>query len=710
MAQVSKINLGGVDYDIRDKVLEQEVGKIQPIVNQGTINNAADEEDLTSENNLLKLKDRSNLNGMGYVILRKNKSFAEQVTQANTIYEIRYDFDLKGETITIPKDVVLSFVGGKLSNGTIKGEAFSINSNGNIGILERVQFQGLRRAEVDWFLKAYNSTQSGRYDNTIEVQQALDCGCVEVVFPIDKFLYITQTLTINSKTRLITDYDGNGMVNYRYDDATYGIVTDKRITMIDFAYQSAGAGDSLYIGRLNLFNQHFGSNERTTEQTMPMINVTSVTSIWGLTIAANLWGMRNNFVGVKISTTPNNYIQEIHFISDVVTVFKGLELVTNTSFAEGYITDVTYDVKSVSAVIGADFGLAAEIRVFDNCYQPVIYYDSIANGAAFFVNGSGYLKTAFVWDLSVYSGGLYTCQKDYDAISYHVIPSFGYRPKFQGKVIERQNNEIDVPFGGLRNFFNIARNFGGNIYVFNNLVYQIDGENILGSTKLYNDDLLFGEPTYRDIQPFWQGTTPLINRAYYMSDIATQHTIHIEFDMRNAFTNVQKYGIAIQAPYAYETQIKVYKGTASAVEETPYIDKKVSLYQNYWTIIPKDAELTKIVIDITMLGEYAQVPLPTIFLPYLASDLGIFRVSTLPNTEYDGKLVVHQGVVKTWSRSKKKWLGADGLPPVAKVGTSSLRPWAVTAGAGAMFYDTDLKKPLWSDGNNWFDASGTHIK
>lgn len=119
MAQVSKINMGGIDYDIRDKVLEQEVANIKPIINQGTINNAADEEDLTSENNLLKLKDRSALNGIGYVILRKNKTFAEQVTKANTIYEIRYDFDLRNNTIELPENVYFYFCGGKIVNGNL---------------------------------------------------------------------------------------------------------------------------------------------------------------------------------------------------------------------------------------------------------------------------------------------------------------------------------------------------------------------------------------------------------------------------------------------------------------------------------------------------------------------------------------------------------------------------------------------------------------
>lgn len=95
---------------------------------QGNITNAADEEDLTVEHSdllgidTLKLANRDNTNGMGYVILRKNKSFAEQVTKENTIYEIRYDFDISNATI--PNNIRFKFNGGSLINNNIK-----INSN-----------------------------------------------------------------------------------------------------------------------------------------------------------------------------------------------------------------------------------------------------------------------------------------------------------------------------------------------------------------------------------------------------------------------------------------------------------------------------------------------------------------------------------------------------------------------------------------------------
>ena len=67
----------------------------------------ADEEDITAESGNLKLKDRAydeeNFSGKGYVILRKNiqegKNILtqEMINQANTVYEIRYDFDLNGQ-------------------------------------------------------------------------------------------------------------------------------------------------------------------------------------------------------------------------------------------------------------------------------------------------------------------------------------------------------------------------------------------------------------------------------------------------------------------------------------------------------------------------------------------------------------------------------------------------------------------------------------
>lgn len=42
-------------------------------------------------------------------------------------------------------------------------------------------------------------------------------------------------------------------------------------------------------------------------------------------------------------------------------------------------------------------------------------------------------------------------------------------------------------------------------------------------------------------------------------------------------------------------------------------------------------------------------------------------------------------------------------------GATGSRPSASTVGAGAMYFDTTLNKPIWSDGTNWRDATGTTV-
>lgn len=90
------------------------------------------EEDLSiNDSGKLELSNR-NYNpevssGKGYKILRKyipnnvNILNQEMINEENTIYEIRYDFDLNNQEIIIPKGCILKFEGGSLSNGIIIG-------------------------------------------------------------------------------------------------------------------------------------------------------------------------------------------------------------------------------------------------------------------------------------------------------------------------------------------------------------------------------------------------------------------------------------------------------------------------------------------------------------------------------------------------------------------------------------------------------------
>lgn len=169
---------------------------------QGNIINAADEEDLTVEHSdllgidTLKLANRDNTNGMGYVILRKNKTFAEQVTKENTIYEIRYDFDLNGEEITIPTNCVLKFEGGSLNNGTIIGTTTYILAKLQQIFNKNIRLDGVwsnQKAYPEWYGAKRNS------DSTT----ALNCIINNTKFNIihlQPYVYIvTDTIKISRK-------------------------------------------------------------------------------------------------------------------------------------------------------------------------------------------------------------------------------------------------------------------------------------------------------------------------------------------------------------------------------------------------------------------------------------------------------------------------------------------------------------------------------
>ena len=93
----------------------------------------ADEEDITQNQlSVLKFKDKeydeANFSGLGRTYLRKNIVNGvnilsqDMINNSNTIYHIQYDYNLNGQTITIPSGCVLLFEGGSIFNGILNGK------------------------------------------------------------------------------------------------------------------------------------------------------------------------------------------------------------------------------------------------------------------------------------------------------------------------------------------------------------------------------------------------------------------------------------------------------------------------------------------------------------------------------------------------------------------------------------------------------------
>lgn len=136
---------------------------------------------------VLKFSDRAynsqSPNGMGYKILRKNASFASQVTDTNTIYEIRYDFSLGGASVTIPVGACIKLVGGSINNGVLVLSSnvsiigVSKNQNNNLQVKSASDIENIIIKDVRFVGNNTIQIAIGRTGQEI-INKLTICGCV----------------------------------------------------------------------------------------------------------------------------------------------------------------------------------------------------------------------------------------------------------------------------------------------------------------------------------------------------------------------------------------------------------------------------------------------------------------------------------------------------------------------------------------------------
>lgn len=185
-----------------------------------------DEEDITtyseSGSNILQFKNRDTSNGKGYVIVRKDKDIIDQFNQSNTIYEIRYDFDLDGQPLTIPDNCVLKFEGGSLSNGSIDG-VFEVRTASN-GILFNNIDSGFsitnHIVESEWFGEISQSV-----DSSIAINKSLSAAASTSVVRFPRRSFTVANSIIINKTKTI---DGR---NYKHRIGTNVIIPTANISV-----------------------------------------------------------------------------------------------------------------------------------------------------------------------------------------------------------------------------------------------------------------------------------------------------------------------------------------------------------------------------------------------------------------------------------------------------------------------------------------------
>lgn len=147
--------------------------------------------------------DVENFSALERIVLSNRMSFAQQVKNPNTIYEIRYDFDLNGQSVNLPESVTIFINGGTLKNGAVVGNNSLISYAG--GMLS-VELDGTFRNtsfDITWF-GAQMSSGNELVDNTAILNQALkSSGNTKVPLSVPSGIFYHDGLVMPENSSII---------------------------------------------------------------------------------------------------------------------------------------------------------------------------------------------------------------------------------------------------------------------------------------------------------------------------------------------------------------------------------------------------------------------------------------------------------------------------------------------------------------------------
>lgn len=134
-----------------------------------------------------------------------NSLTQEMFYKENVKYVIEYDFSLLGQTITVPKNCILEFDGGTLSNGTIIGQDTYINDVGGLGV-DTLFGEGITRKGT-WRMNEGGGSSSGDEDKPYDPDAHSGLGRKTLELGEDGSNILTQEDFDAENTIYVISYD-----------------------------------------------------------------------------------------------------------------------------------------------------------------------------------------------------------------------------------------------------------------------------------------------------------------------------------------------------------------------------------------------------------------------------------------------------------------------------------------------------------------------
>lgn len=674
------------------------------------INN--DDLELDPENGLqfINRENGVNTNGMGYVILRKDKTFAEQVTKMDTIYEIRYDYDLDGASVTIPAGCILRFNGGVLSNGTLTGNNTVVKGD-PVLLFSQITFSGT------WRCSSYCEWVGGDLKKAVET-----FGGVSLLENTDYILDETIVFPFGGEIRGFASsiIKATSNVEVMFDLGYH-------CTLVGFTVSCLRTGPTVVNIQTENMTRTY-NNRNTRSDGGPAGNASIIID-----------GVR--FRGWQSSDVNNGYferdcitLKSDGYCSGGVTPhqgFWGVEI-TNCLIAGPWVNGIVLDSGS---------------NALNNSIDPWISGIMISNVTASNLKDGFLLSTkrnlGYAGTLGVSSTIVNSCQLQYSG-------SMQYFAKCEHSTITL-DNVIAWDFTNVTEFKINQDNSFVTIVNYNN--FQKD---------YWKTIELIGTSTTQPGFEMEHGNICSGNMAtYFLGDLGNNDTIKAGniFRLPNGriflplrainykqlkLDAILNYGtspdytealIEKREMYGYYDVTLIAFSESKSCSAMLYMRVKNSLAATAdtpsWQIIPGLVQFTY-KSDFTNsnngIGTLYLVNYKTAFRPqnwltvdalgheftdtqFVSDPSGVPTFAQANNNRNGGKMLLNKASnrVAVYNNTTQKWYEDGAVIGVARSGATTARPSHSDVYVGFEFFDTTLGKPVYSTGSDWVDATGASV-
>lgn len=285
--------------------------------------------------------------------VNRNIIVADMISNPNTIYEIRYDFDFENKTITLPENSILCFEGGSFSNVTLKGSNTTIQAQ-NYEIFKNVTLTGTWDT-ADFYVEWFGAKGDGVNDDTTSIQKALDV-VLSVTLPfhitvhLSKTYRITDTLNVHAETTLKGNFIGSYM---NYPKTQYKCIVADFSDTKKWIVQSSNLKNSAY-------NANIGKNPVDSGT----IKYQEAIRIENLKIESS---NTNNpaFGGIRIIASSNSSIKNCSVFHTLYGIYRMATWYSSDS--DNYVTSLICPL-----VMGNDMNAFSVINGYYTCSNKVL--------------------------------------------------------------------------------------------------------------------------------------------------------------------------------------------------------------------------------------------------------------------------------------------------------------------------------------------------